>query len=212
METNAKATVAKKGNKTTEIIVGAAANKLSTAVKGLNSAIEEVGKLEVKAQDYTLQISDLEDKIGGLKQDLQNKVAQNKIELQQQYDTDKKAFAVKWLTENDMIFILNDELTKLKESLVEAQMNVEEKVSKAVGAATGALKSDYVNQLKLTTLEHEKKEADNSAKITQQESQIKFLNEQVVMWKTALEDERRASVERAKASIGTLNIGGQQGR
>ena len=60
----------------------------------------------------------------------------------------------------------------------------------------------------MAKLEFEKKEADNKAAITQLTDKVKFLEEQVGYWKEALEEERKAGVERSKASsIGTLNVG-----
>lgn len=204
---------AAKGNRTTEIIIGSAAAKLETAVKAMNTAVVEVGKLEEKAQAHTLKVTDLEDKIGSLEQDLKNKTAQNKIELQQAYDADQKAFADKYLQSQGMTAIGTDELEELKADLEEATDKMSENVNKAVGAATSALKKEHDAADALAKMTFEKKEAENTAKITQLEAQVKFLTEQVGYWKKALEDERAAGVERAKASsIGTLNVGSSTGR
>lgn len=199
---------AKKGNKTTEIIIGAGAAKLVTAVAALNTVVEVIGKLPQQAQENVILITDLEDKIGGLKQDLANQIAQNKIEVAQAYEADKRSFVNKWLAENNMTCLETSELNEMKNDLEEATTKMNDNIQKAVGAATGSLKKEHENELKMKTLEFEKKEADNLATIKQNGETIKFLNEQVGFWKKALEDEREAGVKRAQASsIGTLNVG-----
>lgn len=209
----AKAPVAKKGNKTTEIIVGAAAMKLEGAVKGILAAVDEVTKLEVKAQETTLKVVDLEDKVGGLEQDLQNKIAQNKIEIKNQYETDKETFVSEYLHENNMTMVETPEFDRLSTLVRDAAQNEAAAVSKAVNAATGALKSAHESEKKVMELEYKTKEANNIAEMQQLKNQAKFMEEQVAHWKGALDDERKAGVERAKAaSIGTLNVGASNGR
>lgn len=197
-----------KGNKTTEIIVGAAAAKLTTVVKGIKDAVIEVEKLEQKAQDGTLRVSDLEDKIGGLEQDLKNKIGQNKIELQQAYDANKESFARQWLQSMNMACIQSEELEALKNNLENATMKVEETVSNAVKAATGAMANTQKNELALAKLQHEKDQASTVAELAQAKSQITFLEAQVKMWKDALDAQRAAETERSKhGAINTLNVG-----
>lgn len=151
----------------------------------------------------------LEDKIGGLEQDLKNKVAQNKIELENAYKADQANFANKYLTENSLVAVAKDKLNELEESLEEATTKMADNVRKAVEAATSSMKKDHENANELAKMTFERTQAENTAKLTQMEAQVKFLSEQVGYWKQALEEERKAGVERAKAaSIGTLNVGG----
>ena len=207
-DTTEKKPAVKRGNKTTEIIIGAGAAKIEAAVKSLLQVAPEVEKLQETINKSTLEVVNLEDKIGGLEQDLKNKVAQNKIDLQQAYDADQKAFADKYLAANNMEAVSSDKLETLESALEEATTKVSQTVTAAVNAATSSMKKDHDNADALAKMTFEKKEAENTAKITQLESQVKFLNEQVGYWKQALEDERKAGVERAKAaSIGTLNVG-----
>lgn len=214
METNTKAPVAKKaliGNKSTEIIVGAAAAKLSTAVKGLSSVVEEIGKLDQRVLDSTLQVTNLEDKIGGLEQDLKNKTAQNKIELQNQYDTDRKAFVDKWLSENGFICTTQENLDELEEKLEAATTKMEDTIKKEVSAATGAMASKHNSELKILGLEHEKKEAANLAEIAQLKNQNAFLATQVDNWKLMLDKQVAAETSRAQyGAVHTINVGGDQ--
>lgn len=208
MEDNAKSVTKKKGNKTTEIVIGAGAAKLESAIKTLLQVAPEIEKLSKITQEGTLEVVNLEDKIGGLKQDLTNKTAQNKIELQQAYDADQALFAEKYLQANNLTAIKGEELSELQDKLMDATDNLETNVAKAVNGATSAMKKEHENAVAIAKLEFEKKEAENNANLKQMGEQVKFLTEQVGYWKKALEDERTASVERAKAaSIGTLNVG-----
>lgn len=203
-----------KGNKTTEIVLGSAAMKLSSAVTAVLAAVEVVKGLDEKAQDSTLLVTNLEDKIGGLEQDYKNKVAQSKIELQQAYESDKESFVDLYLKQKNLQTINSTELEELNNKVTKFDQILADTVSKEVGKAVGIEKSNSASALKVATLEFTAKEAQNTAEITQLKNQVTFMTEQVTMWKTALEDERKAGVERAKAgSIGTLNVGAtQQGR
>lgn len=213
MEKTAKAPAKKTGNKTTELIVGAAAQKLTGVLKGINEAISEVNKLDERAAECSLKVVDLEDKIGGLDQELVNKAAQNKIELKNQFETDKRSFVDQWLTENSMISISEDELDGWKTRATNAETKMEETVKKEVAIATNSLKSHFEAEKKVLDLEYKTKEANNIAEMNQLKAQNKFLEEQINHWKTALDEERKAGVERAKASsIGTLNVGANGGR
>lgn len=202
------------GNKTTEIIVGTAASKLATAVAGFKAVIEQVGGLEELAGQGILKVSDLEDKIGGLEQDLKNKTAQNKIDLQQQYDTDKEVFVQKYCNENGMTTVKTEEYEELKDSLEEATTNMEANIAKEVGKAVGIEKNNSANALKVAELEAKAKDATNVATIAQLKEQVTFLTSQCKILNESLTAEREAGIKRAQAaSISTLNIGGTtQGR
>lgn len=213
METNTKAPAAKKtvGNKSTEIIVGAAAMNLATAVKNLNSAVNEVNKLDDRILTSTLTVTNLEDQIGGLEQNLKNKIAQNKIELQNQFDTDKKAFVDKWLEENGFVCTTEDNLNELNEKLETATTKMEETIRKEVAIVTNSMKAKHESDMKIKELELANKEAANTAEITQLKSQNAFLATQVDNWKLMLDKQVAAETARAQyGAINTLNIGGDQ--
>jgi hypothetical protein len=156
----------------------------------------------------------LEDKIGGLKQDLENKTAQNKIDLQQAYDADKKAFVDNWLKENNVVVVDDATYKNLQNELASMEVKMESTVRTEVGKAVGIEKANSANALKIAQLEAEKKEASNVAEISQLKAQIMFLEKTSKSWEDALTAERAAGIERAKASsINTLNVGGTtQGR
>lgn len=212
METSTKAPAKKMpGNKSTEIIVGAAAIKLETAVKSLNSAIEEVNNLDRRVLDGTLQVTNLEDRIGGLEQELKNRTAQNKIEIQNQFDTDKKSFVDKWLAENGFVCKTQEEITELEEQLENATTNMEANIKKEVGIITNSMTAKHNSDLKILALEHDKKEAANLAEIAQLKNQNAFLATQVDNWKNMLDKQVAAETSRAQyGAVHTINVGGDQ--
>lgn len=207
---NVKAPVAKKpnGNKTTEIIIGSAASKVSKAVKELAAAMTVVGGLDQKIEESVLQVVNYEDKIGGLKQEYANKLEQAKIELDQEVAKNQEAFVSKFLREKNMSMISTPTLNSMEEELEEAKEKVEETVNKAVHSALSSAKKDSDNAMAILKLELEKKEASNTAEINQLKAQNKFLEDQVGHWKTMLDNQVKAETERAKyGQISTLNVG-----
>lgn len=200
-----------KGNKNTEIIVGTAAVKLSQAVKAITEAVIQVSHLDEKMQEGTLKVTDLEDKIGSLKQEFENRATQNKIDLQLQFDADKEGFAMTYLMSKSKVALPLTELNELEAKLETAIRDKDKEVSKAVGIATGKMESDHKNEIALKDLNYQMKEANNLAELAQCRKECTFLEGQVTHWQKALEAERLAGVERAKAGqIGTLNVGAQQ--
>jgi archaellum component FlaG (FlaF/FlaG flagellin family) len=207
-ETKPKATPAPKGTKTTEVILGSAAAKLTTGVKALSDMMNEVMKLENTVQENLLIISDQEDKIASLAINLKNAVAQNKIELQQAFDSNQESFVNAWLTENEMTAISNEELQDFRNAITQAKEATEKEVKTQVAIVTNTLTSRHASEKREYELQFAAKEAETKAALSQKEEKIKFLQEQVDAWKKALEDEREASVKRAQASqIQNLNVG-----
>lgn len=210
MEEQVKKAPAKKtvATRNTEIVLGSAAVKIAAGVKSLNEAVSLVNTLEQKAQDQTLIVVNLEDKIGGLEQDLKNKIAQNKIELDQAFTADQKSFVEKWMKENNMTCILVTDLNKLRTDLTAATTDVDKQIAKAVAIAENSLKAAHLNEMKIKELELSNKEANNTAKIAQLEAQNTFLQEQIDSYKEMLETQMKNETERAKyGQISTLNVG-----
>jgi predicted nucleic acid-binding Zn-ribbon protein len=208
MSTKTTSKTVSKGNKTTEVILGSAALKLESAVKALLGATEEVSKIEARASECTLEVTNLEDQIGGLKQQLVNDKNQNKLDLELQYKADQRSFATTWLQENSYTFLPAQELQDLKNKLSKATMEVDQTVNKAVSAATSALTSKHETELKMKDMEYKTSEATNLATIKQLQAEVAVWKNQAEQWQKALDNERQASISRAQASSITQNIGG----
>lgn len=203
---------ASKGSKNTEIIVGQAAMKLTAATKALQEAVAASNNLEETIAQNVLKASTVEDQISDLKQTYAQQKAEMEFQLSLDYKTNKKAFADAFLNENGLTAVPTGDFNNLKEELEVTKKDFVAKVNSEVGKVKGMLENDYVQKTKIAQLEFDSKQAETSARLSQKEDTIKFLNEQVAMWKGALDAERAAGVERSKAgAIGSINLG-QQGR
>lgn len=214
-ETVKTAKTAKKpaGNKNTEIIVGSAAAKLAQGVKFFNEVKDVIPKLEDQIEEKVLKITDLENRIEDLNQDLNNKKAQNKFELELAYKTDKKALAQQYLNENSLIEISEEEYVDLETKYSTLKAEFDKEVSAATGKLKGILNAEFDNKVKVAELEYRAKEADNVASLKQKDTEIQSLKEQIKSLQKMIEDNRAAEVERAKASsIQNLNVGSATGK
>lgn len=198
------------GNKVTEVIIGQAAGKLSTATKGIIDATVEISKLAEIANEQSLLIVDRQNKIAELNQELKNSIAQNRIEIQQAFEADQETFFEKYLAENGLTSVPETEYNELVESLRKMQISHEADIKAAESRAFGIANADKASALKIAQLEHEKKEASNIAEISHLKAQAANLNAQVEMLTKQLDEQRKATVEVAKAgSVGTINVGAE---
>lgn len=191
---------APKGTQKSEAILGTASVKLGTGVKVLAEMMIEIGKLPEQIEGNLLIISDQEAKIAEQALTLKNNIAQNKIELDQAYQRDKVDFVTTWLRENNMAAIKISELEELKNELSEAEKATDAAVKKEVAIVTNSLTRNFESSKKEMELTFKAQEASNVAQLAQATEKIKFLEGQVESWKTALDKEREASVQRAQAS------------
>lgn len=198
------------GNKTTELIIGASANKMLAASTSLESMLDAYSKMKDEFQTTidakTLEVVTLESKIEDLKQDLQNKKTQNEIEIRNQFNADKESFVKNWLQANGYSMIYSNELAALRKDLADTKADVANQIKTAVTANTELLNNSHQNEINTLKLTHEKEEADNKAKINLMNEKNEFLAEQVTAWKTAADEARKASVEIAKAGQVTQNF------
>lgn len=195
-----KSTTAPKGTVKTEVILGSAAAKLNTGIKALADMMRELGSMQERIDENILVISNQEDKMESLKTELKNLIAQNKIEIQQAYDSDKEGFVKVWLEENNSIQMDKDTLKIMEQKLQQAQDTLDAEVRKQVAVVTNSMTARHTAELEKKTLEFTAKEAQNTAALAQKEEKIKFLEEQVAAWKKALENEQDAGIKRAQAS------------
>lgn len=198
--TEVKVTPAPKGTQKSEAILGTASVKLGTGLKAFEEMVETIAKLPNEINDNLLIIADQETKIAEQALTLKNNIAQNKIELDQAYQRDKKAFVETWLQENNKVAIDQDELEELREELSAAEEATAAEVKKEVGAVTGILTARFNGEKRELELTFKAQEAQNVAQLAQATEKIKFLEGQVDSWRTALDKEREASVQRAQAS------------
>ena len=207
--TDVKSPATKKvvGNKQTESIIGSAARSLSQSLDKLHEVTKALSNIDDVVNDKVLRIGTLEDTLEELQVKVRQKTEQNRIELQNQYDADAAAFTARFLTSKNLTAVDTAEYTKLNTQLQEAVLTKDRAVEEAVASAVKTEQEKARTAESLLNAEHARKEADNKAQITQLLSQVDFLTKQVDLWKTALDSERAASIERAKASsVGSINV------
>lgn len=203
----------KSGNKTTELIIGAGITKLGTAITTVKAVVAEFDKLETLAEEQSLRIVNAEEQLAQLAVELKNRKAQNEIEIVQAYDSKQKTFVEQYLQENQLVMVEQDDFDKLLERAEKKDEEVKKQTNEAVNAATGSMDRHHKSEIAILKLEHEKKEAGNTAKIDQLTSQISFLEGQVAHWKGMLEKQVEAETARAASkAVGAINIGSPTGK
>lgn len=199
------------GNKSSELIIGMAASKLSSAVKSFQEAATIINQFEERVTQGTLQIGNMEDQIGGLDQEFKNKKAQIVIDTQLEYDTNRETFAQQWLAEHNMVSVLGSTWSKMESDLNDALANTEKEVKKEVAIVTNRLTADHKNATDILDMQHKMKEAENVATIKQLTEKCTFLQTQTESLTKQLDAAREANVKIAQAgAIGTLNVGNPQ--
>lgn len=203
-----KPVVKKKGTQATEVIIGSAALNIRKSLAALGDAVKTVESLGDKAEEMQGLIAQREDRIKELDVTFAETKRQKQVELDLKVKEDEQKVVNDVLAKNSLVAIPQAELDNIKANLTKATSEMNSEIQKAVGAATASLKKDHEAAVALTAAENRTKEAANTAMLATTESKLKFLEEQVEMWKGALDAERQAGVERSKASsIGVLNVG-----
>lgn len=199
----------RKGNKTTELIVGTAALKMQTASKNLNDAMVHAMKMTEVLETTTLKVSDMEQKIEDLAVEYGKRKSQAEFDLELEFKTNEKRFAENYLTSNNLLAVSNEEYNGLRDKYTILQQEFEQKLNAEINKSKGILENNYNNATKLKEAEFTAKEAQNAARITSLESQLTAAISQADQWRTALDDERKAGVQRAQASaVGNINVTG----
>lgn len=202
-----------KGTTKTEAIIGAASNKFVTAKNALQDAVAQALKLTESMDENALKIADQEDRLTGLQTEYSNKRTQMEIDLDLAFKADRKRFAEQYLVENGMIAVNKAAYEEQGFKLVEWEEKFDEKVSTEVGKAKGMAEARANDAAKLAEAQYQAKEAQNLAKIQNLEAQLSFATQQAKQWENQLNEERKASVERAKAgAVGSINVTPTNGR
>jgi len=207
------ATTAKKGTKATEVVVGTAAVKLNQAVKSLQEAVAQAGNLEETITGHVLKAEELEGRISDLQNTYENNKKQMAFDMDLEYKSNQKAFAEKYLSTTGLTAVPTEAWEGVNAELNHIKTEFNNRVNSEVGKVRGQLQASFDQDKRILELNFQAKEADNNAKISQKDQQIAFLEKQAASWEAALNAERQAGIERARASsIGTLNVGSPTGR
>ena len=207
--TKTKTAPARKGNTQTEMIIGSAVKDLQKVIDSANASVEKVAKLAEEAEKQQSIIAQREDQIKELDVKFAETKRQKEVQMELDLQQNERKAVDSILDKQGLVAVSRSEYEKFNAGIAAAKTEAEADAKKEIAIATNSMKKQHENELALAKADFETKQATANAKLENANSQIEFLNSQVKMWKDALDAERNASVERAKASaIGTVSING----
>lgn len=199
----------KKVSATADAVVGLVSKKLSVVVKELQTSTTQLVSLSEKSEDLSDVIASKEEHIKALGVEYAEKRRVHEVEFGLKVKEDTLKVVEEVLASHHLVSVPKQELEDLKKEFTDLQTSFDDRVKSEVGRATGIAKSQFESAQKLLEAQFQTKEAENTASIKSLNIQVADLKNQIEGWKAQLNDERKASVDRAKAgSIGTLNVGG----
>ncbi len=205
--TTAKAT--KKGTSNTELIIGSAVGELKKVIANVETATEKIADLAAEAEKQQGIIAQREDQIKELDVTFAETKRQKEVQMAVELKENEKKTVDGILEKQSLVAVDKASYAKFTSDLETIKADASKDAQKEIHAATGSMKKQHENEIALMKAGFEKDQASTTAQLAQTAEQIKFLQEQVNMWKGALDAERSAGVERAKASsIGTVSITG----
>lgn len=203
----------KKASTTSELVLGSAVAELRKVSTAAVSAVSMVEGLAEKAEGLQLEIASKEDRIKALDVEYEEIERQKKVDLELTMKASKEQAAIQIVESQGKIVVVKSEYEAIKEELAQLKANFKEEVRSEVGAAVGIANGKLDSERKLMAAEYTAKEAGNLATIESLNKQVAAQGAEIERWKDALDKERTASVDRAKASqIGTMNVGGGYGK
>lgn len=198
----------KKASATTEVVLGQAAQKIAKAVSELKDAAETVTQLTSQAEEMTLLVANKENQISELDVQYAEKARQAEVEFELNMRANAERVVNETLRAAGKEAILSSDLSSLRQELETVKANADAETKKQVASVAGTLKSQFDNDLRFIQSENKAVAAENASKIGTLAEKNKFLEEQVTKLYQQLDNERQASIERAKASsIGNINVG-----
>lgn len=201
----------KKTSASSEVVLGSAAVSLKKFLAEINvantAATVAINNLTEQSEALQLKIASQEDALEALETQFQEKTRAASVEFQVKLKADKLTTAIQVLSDEGKVAVASDVWKAMGENLEMYKTKFEEKVKADVEGATRGIASAYTQKEKIMEAEFKAKEAGNLAAIENLRGQVEFLNSQVALWKKALDDERNASVERAKHGAANVNVG-----
>lgn len=199
--------VAVVGNKQTELIIGAGALKLASAVKNITEAVKLVEDFDQIISDKTLKVETLDNNISELETKFKQEKATKEFNLKLEFEASKDKYTNDYLASKGMTSILSAELQAIKDKSNKSEEDIAKAISQAVAIKESTLNKDHNNTLQIKELEYKNREADNIAQLKQQGETIALLKSQITELIKQLDAERSAGIERSKSTaVGTINV------
>src|ERR1700748_2372068 len=186
----------KKTSHTTEVVLGAASSSLRKGITELKEAAEHLESLHLKSDDLQLQVVAKEGQIEELSIAFAEKLRAHEVEFGLKVKENSLKVVEDTLSLHHLVAVPKQELELLKQEVQEWGVKFEDKVNEKVKASSGAIAGTFDQKTKLLEAEYKAKEAQNLASIESLKSQVTSLEGQIAVWKTQLDAERDASVQR----------------
>lgn len=207
-ESTEKTTKTKRATPRTELVLGAAAIKMNNALVQIKAALSQFEALNTQSEELTAKIAAQEVKLTELETKLSERKRSGEVEIDLELRTFGLSSAEAIITEAGKVSVNREKYEATLSELEALQRDFRTKLEAEKNAAISTIRKEYENATKLAEAEFKAKEATTTAKLAQNEAQITFLTEQVESWKSQLNAERSASVERSKANaIGSISVG-----
>jgi len=197
----------KKKTVSSEAIVGSAAITLNRAVTAAQEAITKLATLSSEAEDKQFAIAELEAKTAELTVQFNEKKRAGQVEVDLEIKAYKLDAAKTIATANGFVLVDAEVNNKLRDDYNKLVTDFDKKVATDTNIKLGFIQKDYDNRIALAEANAKAAAAQLNSDLVTARGQIKFLEEQIVMWKGQLEAERNAGVSRAQAgAVGTINL------
>ena len=207
--TEKKAIAPKKGTVNTEAIIGSATNNLKKVVEEISKATSTIEQLVETSETLSAQIADKEIRIDELGVTYSEKKRQADVSFKLDVEADKEKVVLEILSNTGRIAIKQAEYTELVTKLNSAEATLKSEVAKAEAIVASRLKREYDVEKQLAESKHVAATAEMQAELKQKNAEIVNLTTSVAAWQKALDSERQAGIERAKAgAVGTINVSG----
>lgn len=203
----------KKASSSSEVVLGQSVAELKKVTVAIAGAVSQIDGLAEKAEGLQLEIASKEDRIKALDVEYVEIERQKKVDLEITLRASREAAAIKILEEQGKIAVFATDYDALKQKLEDMESDFDETVKKQVSAAVGAATGNFNNEKKILEAQYSAKEAGNLASIESLTRQVTSQAAEIERLYKAIESERQASIERAKAAqIGTMNVGSGYGK
>lgn len=193
------------GNKSTEMILGSASQKLNTGLKSLQEVVGQLASMDALIEEKTLKLSNMDNEIADLNVRKQQEIENDKFEIELAYKQNSRDFVNQFLTANQLELISRDELSDLKRAIAERDQTIKAEVAKEVAIRTKQMEADF----KIKELQLENTQATVKADLDQKNQQIRYLEDNIKRLSDEITAQRELTKNIAEAGkVGSINVGG----
>lgn len=189
----------------TSKVLSKGANDLVKALNSLKQASTSIEAMSEEVSNLDYQISEKEKSLKQLEVNMREMERQAMLELDMKVKEGMSKHIDSFLHSTDRVAVDFEEYKSLKETKTEFNSLLATERKKI----TDELNAKYLSELNLKLAQINAERAEDKAALKTLETRLADSQKAADMWRTQLESEREASVERSKASsVGTINVSG----